>query len=918
MRDRLSIHLENGQSEIREAVTVLRNGGTPSQSGLVGVTNTAYDPVTECNDVFVPQTIFHVHATGDQYSRLSSGPSTQYRTGLELIGNGYQRASGLLITYDPEFDNAFVVGPGYYDYGNFCVDPNTSDNCVADFHLIRASGEKGAEFAHITLSERGYVGVGLTRRPTSDGLDYERPFDNESRFYPVAPLTIAYICDDHMDSGTIAMHEQPVDPPLHESAYGKLYVKPYTVGGRSQALYFQDDDGNVTNLVLSQDLDATVSSDGLIYGNNGNTYGGWYTPEVRQADSNKSKNTYYGWAAGFELSDDGTVNCNTLIGSYAGSGLKPSNSNENTVVGCDSLKGYSRASDNIVLGVNSLTNTDEDIKTGNIDDVILIGNSLFLGDIPDDGAIAIGKGSSPLIIGNQNSDKHISIVDGYFSVRNPSNSELKVSINTDIFNDRHNIVLDIIDYNQDGSDHGEDNLLFNFSNEDGLTRTLFELDPKGCLLTNTPNYQEPTDCTPFARLDADFKLRGAIRFQDGTSLSGLSDFELLPTYGTSGVNKIFQGSNNSSYFVLDYSQLDLAGNRSSNIRTDNTFVAVQLDGTNSSNIGKMSLQGLADYVSSGTSSIAENCNVLISNPENELNVNTAANARSVMIGCEVAYGASGQYNSIMLGSTAGALATVSNPNIVTNPSDYSNIFIGTAAGYDCDNVSQAICIGSNAGKNADGSQYGIFIGPNAGQNVTYTESIGIGRHALRGSDQLQNEEGGVGNLEIVCGLLDNQRLMFESTAMSNRMNIQNSIAGRTDRKNISIGDARLDADAPLEVRYESLIHAENEEPNGDSVIQAWYCNDTRVAYMNCDGNIVNDTGSFGDLIVEGKLDGILEAATSINGPKTQTLSVFENGLDASKTITVTNRDTTLGPIPINTFVIAIKIGTEYRPIWVAC
>ena len=39
MKDRLSIHVENGQSRVFEAVTVLRNGGTASLSGLVGITN---------------------------------------------------------------------------------------------------------------------------------------------------------------------------------------------------------------------------------------------------------------------------------------------------------------------------------------------------------------------------------------------------------------------------------------------------------------------------------------------------------------------------------------------------------------------------------------------------------------------------------------------------------------------------------------------------------------------------------------------------------------------------------------------------------------------------------------------------------------------------------------------------------------
>ena len=73
MRDRLSIHLDNGQSDIREAVTVLRNGGTASQSGLVGITNAAYDPNTET--AYIPETIFNVQSTGDSNIRFSSGPS---------------------------------------------------------------------------------------------------------------------------------------------------------------------------------------------------------------------------------------------------------------------------------------------------------------------------------------------------------------------------------------------------------------------------------------------------------------------------------------------------------------------------------------------------------------------------------------------------------------------------------------------------------------------------------------------------------------------------------------------------------------------------------------------------------------------------------------------------------------------------
>ena len=138
-----------------------------------------------------------------------------------------------------------LLTEGYGSYGpEPCVNPGVTDKTVADFSLIRPSGQEGMEFSHISLSERGYVSIGLTR------IHEQRQFEAN------APLTIAYMCDGHQDSGTISMHEQSTAPADH-SAYGKVYVKPYTVGGRTQALYFKDDVGNETNLVLSQDLDPT-------------------------------------------------------------------------------------------------------------------------------------------------------------------------------------------------------------------------------------------------------------------------------------------------------------------------------------------------------------------------------------------------------------------------------------------------------------------------------------------------------------------------------------------------------------------------------------------------------------------------------------------------------------------------------------
>lgn len=901
-RDRFSLHIENGETEVREAVTVLRNGGTAAQSGLVGITNSTYLADTSCDEVFTPLTLFHVHATGDHLSRFSSGPSKAYRSSIELIANGQERASGLHFTYDPQFDDSTIDADTGYGYYEPCVNPGVSDKTVADFSLIRPSGHEGMEFSHISLSERGYVSMGLTR------VHEQRHFEAN------APLTIAYVCDDHQDSGTISMHEQSSAPTTHDS-FGKIYIKPYTVGGRTQAIFFKDDGGNETNLVLSQDLTTTNSTDGLIFGNNGNTYGGWYTPNVRQADSDKSNNTLYGWGAGNKGSELGIYSCNTLLGHHAGSGLDPSEGtvDENTVVGCNSLSNHTTASRNIVIGANSVTSID-----AGPNDTIVIGNDVYDGSEPDNGTLAIGKGSLPLVLGKFiGSNKYLGIQEGNLEIFSEGLYKYKVSHDFQSGPNRFKAVHSIIDENKSGSELPENPICFSFENSDGLSIDLFEIDPDEAQMTNVPNYASPPEDRPFARLDGDFKLRGAMRFQDGTSLSGLSEFELLRTLGTSGVNKVFETSNNSNFFVLDYSKLQLAGNVSSNILTDNTFVAVQLDGANSSSVGKMSLQGLADYVSSGTSSIAENCNVLISNPENELNVNTAANARTVMIGCNVAYGASGQNNSVLIGSEAGANATASNPGLAA---DWSNIFIGSSAGYDAQDTAYTIAIGNSAAKNSDASTDAIFIGNSAGLNASYNRSIGIGKHALEGS--LTTLEGGNGNIEIVAGLLNNQRLfhpsVIENSNISDRLNIQNSIAGRTDRRNISIGDARLSPTAPLEVRRDSLIHADN----GNTYIQTWYCDDVLVASLDCEGNFSSDGG--GSFTIEGFVnDTGLQSAASMSVPTSGKIALYsfpeagDAGVPTGQEVYVVNRDSTL-TINNGTYVVASKIGTEYRPTWVAC
>lgn len=886
MKDRLSIHLENGQSEIFEAVTVLRNGGSPAQSGLVGITNKKL--ATASSDPYLPETIFNVHSTGDSNIRFSSGPSRDYRSSIELLGVGNTRASGLHISYDPRDDDAFITSNGYYDYTDLCVEANAEDKVVADFSLIRASGCCGMEFSHLSMSERGYIGIGVTRR------------HKERLWSPNAPLTVAYWCDDMCDSGTISMHEQACKPMINAD-YGKIYVKPWTeISPHTQALFFVDDNGTETNLLKKQDISPLVPEDGLIFGNNCNTYGGWYTPQTRSYDSTKHGNTYYGWGAGFNLSEAGDVDLNTLIGCNAGSGLTPSNSNSNTVVGSKSLTGWTSAERNTIVGSEIATGGAGAV--GGMDDSILIGRNLFQLALPQDETLAIGIGSTPLISGSLISNRQLSVNDASLCV---ANDDINLTVRNVAAAGSDRSVVNVIDATRAGEFHGKSPLLFDFSNSENLTSTLFTLDPNGCVLTNTPNYAIPSDCAPFAQLDGDFKLRGAIRFQDGTSLSGLAEFELVPSFGTSGVSKNFITESNKNAYVLDYSELQLAGNVSSNIRTDNTFIAVQLDGTSSSNVGKISLQGLADYVSSGTSSIAENCNVLIANPEAELNVNTASIARSVMIGCDVAQFASGWKNAVILGADAGTNATTANANLDI---DKPVIFIGHRAGSDADNISHGIYIGEDAGRKSDANE-SVFIGLNAGEESNSQKSVGVGNFALAGMVGTECEK----NIEITAGLSDSERLLHSSRVTSNTSNkiaIQKVLAGDHGKRNLSIGDAILDPDAPLSVRRDSIIHVSN----GNNYVQTWYCDDVLIASLDCEGNF--DAGNTG--VVEGLLTSPMTApSNSATDSTTATIDVYKDGAFTGDSITIHNRDKSLTAIA-GSFIVAQKIGSEYRPIWVGC
>ena len=769
------------------------------------------------------------------------------------------------------------------------INSNGDDQIVADIALVRATGTEGFDMGHLSFSERGYVGIGLTRT------------NKTTTFIPNAPLTVNYAGYQHRDSGTISMREQSTSPNYNGN-YGKIYVKEFTGLGGSQALFFKDDTGVETNLLLSTELPDDSCCEliqdyegpsGMVFGDvHGNTYAGWHTPESRVSTATITKNTLFGWAAGYDMSK-GSPDFNTFVGYTAGSGGTVLQ--KNTVLGSESLVNYNEATSSVIIGYGNVkSSTPVFAPVDPEDDIslptscIIIGTELFVNNDPPTGILAIGHGITPVVTGQTiGSSKNFSVNDATFIVSTGDNI---LSISSDAPGLRYTTKIDVRDETSTGTTTKND-LKFNFSNSENFTKTLLHLEPNQALRPNIPSYTDQG--FQYAQLNGDFRLQGAIRFQDGSSLSGVPNWLEDGLYATSGTNFVEEA--NGLWSVLDFSELGLADDVvQTTIDTSNTFVALQLDGTSSSNVGKMSLGGLSDYLTEAASPLAENCNVIISNAGNEANIDAAANANSVMIGCDVATFATGWKNSIIIGTEAGKNATIPNPTLGTST---ASIFLGYRAGYESDDVDNGIFIGTSAGRDAEAATDSIFVGASAGLSSNYNNSIGIGQNALRGRNG-----SGTGNIEIVTNLLNNQRLLHNAGTVNNKLNIQNIIAGDTAARNLSIGDARLSPESPLEVRRDVTVHGSN--PN--NFIQAWYCDDSLVGAVECDG-------SLSGFMVEGILDGNLQPAASISSPSPANLSVYYNGNPTGQTAVIINRDANFSASQ-GDYILAVRMGGEYRPV----
>ncbi len=305
MKDRFSLHVHDGQSEILEALTVMRNGFTRSQSGLVGITNI---PHAENEHPILPETIFNIQTSGESAVRFASTDSSV--SSLQILANGNTRASGLQLSYSPMTN-------------------------YIDLSTMKPSGCGGVESGFLSVTSNNFVGIGTTKLRGS------------RRFTPNSPLTVFH--EGTTNSGTIAMKEQSTRP-ASTFGFGKIYIKPDKGCSDRQSFFFLDDANNEYNISHPTGM-VHADPDRM------NTYAGYQAPFSEWLCSENNEldcNTVYGHAAGWHLTNGDN---NTLIGCKAGSGVQ--HGAKNVVVGANSLT-HRNSSNSILIGYNLITTEGEE------------------------------------------------------------------------------------------------------------------------------------------------------------------------------------------------------------------------------------------------------------------------------------------------------------------------------------------------------------------------------------------------------------------------------------------------------------------------------------------------------------------------------------------------------------------------------
>lgn len=377
----------------------------------------------------VPETIFNIRSSNDAIARVTAENNDSSFASLQLFAPQNCANSGVEIFYQ---NNSGIFGLNIFD----------------DFNKH--------EILHSTNGD--YLGIYATSG-TGD---------------------LVTIGNQDYSNASIALYQRS-STPSNQPLYGKLYVSNKDVVGQSQTLKFVDDEGNNFDLILN----SSNANDGLIYSQNGNTFGGLNCPDVRGDTPNARNNTAYGNSS---LSDITDGDCNTFYGYNAGNTI--TTGSQNVGIGCDvMLNANVDVSNNIVIGTNRMgQGLDSNYN-------LLIGSS----------------NGSPLItgkLGPRLSDKRVDIIDGSFNVHSLANI-LQLTGNK----------IEIKD--SSGSDYPDEDFSVAFAGNEKSDLMVWNhnSNPFETLFS----YKTFNPSRPFVEVKGDVRVKGAVAFRDGSFMESASE-----------------------------------------------------------------------------------------------------------------------------------------------------------------------------------------------------------------------------------------------------------------------------------------------------------------------------------------------------------------------------------------------------------
>lgn len=475
-------------------IAAVESGVTVGQRFLTGTKKRVKDPGNSNKDKLSGFEIKYIddssnNVVGALSDRLIIGSydNTSFmKNGLMLMKNS---ANGILCLNNFTSSVEDILPEAHFNIrstGNAVVrvTAENAGNVSSSLQLLGASNclQDGCELQYYSAS--GFADLSMYK--DSGKIPFIRTYENNR----IGLFTGSGTANDMLTIGDRVFHNAVISlhvasgNPSSSINYGKLFIRPKIQDYQSNSAYLVDSSGNLHDLVVNK-YDV-YDARGLYTDLNANTFGGYLCPDKRTDLSSALHNTSIGYKSLYSIT---TGDQNTTIGSLCASGLTTGSAN--IIIGYNVAPRLTSSTDNIIIGNNGVGNASN-------------GNYNFIVGSNSSNILLLGKS------GPTNADKYLEMPSGgQFTINNVANSE------GILFKPNF---IEVID--RGGSTYPDNTLSFKFSGSSSANLLVLSHDANP--MANSATYQAPATARPFAQLNGDIKLRGAIRFSDTTSLDSAS------------------------------------------------------------------------------------------------------------------------------------------------------------------------------------------------------------------------------------------------------------------------------------------------------------------------------------------------------------------------------------------------------------